>query len=259
MSRRLNIILSLTIALAAFRLAGSSLAPIARAQSPDQARAIISSPADGQQLFGLVNILGSAEHPTAFARYTLEYDDLSDPTVTWLLVQPAVQQQVHQSVLGTWNTNVVPDGVYRLRLRVFLDDGQAIEYIVSNLRVINRAPTPVPTIPMAEAAPAFQAVPPGPSPTSPIVQPPSSNPVQADMTDRERPAVDEPPDREPLPARQNTTRVNLVRVREAFCAGFYLAMGVFALIIIYSLIRRRPAQRRPWSSLHRWPEDWDSS
>lgn len=260
MSRRLYIILSLTIALAGFMPGVSSPAPIARAQSADQARAIISSPADGQQLFGLVNILGSAEHPTAFARYTLEYDDLSDPTVTWLLVQPAVQQQVHQGILGTWNTNVVPDGVYRLRLRVFLDDGQVIEYVVSNLRVINRAPTPVPTVPLAEVAPAAQPVTPGPSPTSPIVQPPSNNPVQRDMVDLEnRPAADNPPDTGSLPTRQNTTRVNLARVREAFCAGFYLAMGVFALIIIYSLARRRPAQRHPWSSPHRWPEDWDRS
>lgn len=230
------------------------------AQSPDQLRAIITSPAEGQQLFGLVNILGSAEHPTAFARYTLEYDDLSDPAVTWLLVQPAVQQQVRDGVLGTWNTNVVPDGFYRLRLRVFLDDGQVGEYIVTNLRVVNRAPTPVPTVPIMEPAAAGQPITPGPSPTSPIVQPPSNNPVSGELSD----LAAQPPvatiNDAPVTTTtgQSAARLNLTRVRQAFCAGFYLAMGAFVFMAVYIVLRHHTSLARhnvPRRSSGQWPDD----
>ena len=61
----------------------------------------------------------------------------------WGQAQPPVQQQVRDGVLGTWNTSLVPDGFYRLRLCVFLDDGRTGEYIASNLRVANSLPTPV--------------------------------------------------------------------------------------------------------------------
>ncbi len=261
MSRRLCVALAAIVILACSGLGALTDNGTAHAQSPDQGRAIITSPIEGQQLFGLVNILGSAEHPAAFARYTLEYDDLSDPTVTWLLVQPAVQQQVRDGVLGTWNTNVVPDGVYRLRLRVFLEDGQVAEYIVSNLKVTNRAPTPVPTIPAVEVAPAVPPVTPGPSPTSPVVQPPSNNPVEADGTEPEVLSSRDGADTaQPVSTRQSA-RVNLTRVREAFCTGFYLALGLFMLMIGYSLVRRLTSrgQSRSWPGPGRWPGDWDVS
>ncbi len=259
MSRGLCVALAAIVMLACSGLGALTDNGIARAQSLDQVRAIITSPIDGQQLFGLVNILGSAEHPSAFARYTLEYDDLSDPTVTWLLVQPAVQQQVRDGVLGTWNTNVVPDGVYRLRLRVFLDDGQVGEYIVSNLKVTNRAPTPVPTIPVVEAAPAAPSVTPGPSPTSPVVQPPSNNPVEVDDGEPEGLSSRNGADTAQPVTRQNSTRINLTRVRQAFCTGFYLAVGLFMLMVGYSLVRRLTGrgQSRSWPG--RWPGDWDAS
>jgi len=259
MSRGLCVALTAFIIVACAGLGALADDGIVRAQSGDQARAIIVSPVEGQQLFGLVNILGTAEHPSAFARYTLEYDDLSDPTVTWLLVQPAVQQQVRDGVLGTWNTNVVPDGVYRLRLRVFLDDGQTAEYIVSNLRVTNRAPTPVPTIPAVEAAPAAPSVTPGPSPTSPVVQPPSNNPVEADAVESEALPSNRTNTGQAVSTRRDSTRINLTRVREAFCTGFYLAVGLFALMIGYSLVRRRPGRRQSGSWSERWPGDWGAS
>ncbi|MGQ9848571.1 MAG: hypothetical protein ACUVSU_00825 [Aggregatilineaceae bacterium] len=258
MARTRRLLIVFTMILAAIGAEAETALRLAGAQSPDQIRAVISAPTEGQQLFGLVNILGSAEHSTAFARYTLEYDDLSDPTVTWLLVQPAVQQQVHDGVLGTWNTNVVPDGSYRLRLRVFLQDGQTGEFIVSNLRVVNRAPTPVPTIPASEGESMVPQFTPGPSPTSPIVQPPSNNPGLADFASAQQAPLE--PASAPTQTRvirQSNARINLTRVRQAFCSGFYLAIGAFVLMIGYSLLRRYThSPRRPASWSERWPDDW---
>jgi len=48
-----------------------------------------------------------------------------------------VTQQVQDGVLGAWNTIMVPDGFYELRLRVFLDDDQGAEFIVGKLQVAN--------------------------------------------------------------------------------------------------------------------------
>lgn len=228
------------------------------AQTPDEILSVIAFPADGAQLFGLVNILGSAAHPTAFARYTLEYDDLSDPDVLWLPVQPPVQQQVRDGVLGTWNTSLVPDGFYRLRLCVFLDDGRTGEYIASNLRVANSLPTPVPTLPTANVVPDSSVPSPGPSPTSPVFQPPGNTPASGEL-----PGFVQPPasgsfgDTGSPEQEQTTTRVNTGRVGHAFCTGFYLAVVGFVLMLGYVLLRRRARQSSyftDWQSSDRWQD-----
>ena len=225
------------------------------AQAPVDTIVVITSPVDGAELFGRVTISGSAMHPTTFSSYTLEYNDLSDPAAPWLLVQPRVQQQVQDSVLGEWSTNMVPDGTYRLRLRVFLSDGQIGEYVASNLKVVNTSPTPVPTAQtdLSDTAPALPT--PGPSPTSPIAQPPSNNPSDNSVSGF---PVDS--DTEPVSATNNatqeTTHINLGRVRSAFCTGTYLGMGMFAMMIGYMLVRRRlrPYTHRLFSNMSR--DDW---
>ena len=212
--------------------------------------AVITSPSEGQQLFGLVNIVGSAQYAGGFDSYTLEYNDQSDPNAPWLLVQPRVQQQVANDVLGTWNTNVVPDGFYRLRLRVFLPDGSVGgEFVVANLQVVNSAPTPVPTVAGADAAAPLTPTA-GPSPTPLIQQPPSNNP-DANITGAAGMTAATPAFSAPtaIPAARTVRRVNVARVRSAFCSGVYLALGAFGVMLLYLLVRGRlrpRAQRWMW-------------
>ncbi len=211
------------------------------AQTSDGTTAIITSPADGQQLFGMVNITGSAGHPSAFGSYTLEYDDLSDPAPQWFLVQERVTQQVQNGVLGTWNTSMVPDGVYQLRLRVILLDGQESSFIVSNLRVVNSQPTPIPTIAAGPADSTPFAVAPGL-----IEQPPSNNP-DVQTIGGPAPVVDTAPDQ----SEKTTTRINVSRVRDAFCSGVYLTLVLFGLMLGYVVLRGRLrpyARRIVWQS-----------
>jgi hypothetical protein len=229
------------------------------AQTPEDIVAVITFPATGQQLFGLVNILGSAGHPTAFNSYTLEYNDLGNPGAPWLLVQPRVQQQVRDDVLGTWNTTVVPDGTYQIRLRVFLDDGQVGETIVSNLKVVNSQPTPVPTAATgADVAPVIAT--PGPSPTSPVEQPPSNNP-SASGIEGLGPASDSeigPSSGTSTGRAKSETRINTSRIRSAFCAGVYLTLAAFGVLLAYSLVRGRlrPYTRRlSWQPQDTWRDD----
>ncbi len=212
--------------------------------------AAITSPAEGAQLFGAVNIFGSAQHPTSFKNYTLEYDDLADPAVSWLLVQTRVSQQVNNNVLGNWNTIVVPDGVYQLRLRVFLqDDTVGSEFTVSQLRVMNSAPTPVPTAATGGAGGLQPTPSPGPSPTSPVQQPPSNNPPAESITGLNAEDTDpgSPADTSNTSGRNaSSTRVNTGRIRSAFCSGVYLALIMFALMLGYIALRGRlrPMTRR---------------
>jgi hypothetical protein len=215
------------------------------AVAQDETIAVITSPVDGQQLFGLVNIIGSAAHATAFSDYRLEYNDLSDPNAPWMLVQPPVSQQVNADVIGAWNTNMVPDGIYQLRLRVVLTDGTEGEFVVSSLRVINSQPTPVPTLAAGGIAVSPAPPTPGPSPTSPVHQPPSSNPDAGSVTGLD---TGNGPDTANVDAdpESTTTRINTGRIRSAFCSGVYLALIAFVGMLVYSLLRGslRPLTRR---------------
>lgn len=219
---------------------------LARAQNPPDVIVVITSPVQEQQLFGLVTITGSASHPTAFDSYTLEYNDMTDPNAPWLLVQARVRQQVQNDVLGAWNTIVVPDGVYQLRLRVYMTDGQVGEAIVTNLRVINTEPTPVPTAAggSVEATPIPTL---GATPTSPVQQPPSNNPSGGVLVDPLPTDSDTATNLTTTSAQTTTeTRINTGRVQSAFCAGVYLTFAVFGIMVAYTIIRGRlrPFTRR---------------
>jgi hypothetical protein len=249
MVRRLGIFL----AAAAFIFGGLNLLPPGPlfAQGPDGLIAEITSPGSGEQLFGQINIVGSAAHPTAFASYTLEYDNLNEPAEQWFLVQERVTQQVQDGVLGAWNTSLVPDGAYQLRLRVVMTTGEIGEFVVSNLRVINSGPTPIPTA-SGLGASAVEPTP-GPSPTSPIVQPPSNNPAPESLAGLDDPGGEpvEPAAANIEPASEPQARINLGRVRSAFCAGAYLAVILFAIMLGYLVVRRRLqpyTQRTAWTS-----------
>ncbi|NLE52499.1 MAG: hypothetical protein GX613_13955 [Chloroflexi bacterium] len=228
-------------------IAVSLSASAARAQDTP-ATAQITTPGDGAQLFGAVNITGSALHPSAFDRYTLEYDLLSDVGDEWAFVQEPVTQQVQDGVLGTWDTSAVPDGLYRLRLRVYLDSGDYAEAAISNLRVQNSQPTPVPTIAPAGVAPGLDVATPGPTPTSPIIQPPASNPQPApDTAQVQTGPVDAGSSASLLQRSSSDTQINFERVRQAFCSGGVIAAGVFLAIALYFGVRRlsRGGQRHP--------------
>jgi len=237
--------LVIAVALGASAVAGAQGAP---------ATALLTAPAEGASLFGPVNITGTAYHPTSFDRYTLEYDLASEPGDQWLSVQEQVAQQVQGGVLGTWDTGAVPDGVYRLRLRVFLDDDTFAEAIVSNLRVRNSPPTPVPASGPAGLAPGALPPTPGPSPTSPIVQPPSSRPQSESAAE---PITDEAEQTGAQPrllqGEPGGRRVNFERVWRAFCTGSLVGSGVFAALLVYRGLRRASAGRpRPGGRDNGW-------
>ncbi|QPC81198.1 PKD domain-containing protein [Phototrophicus methaneseepsis] len=107
---------------------------------------IILSPIPGNVASGNVQVLGSASHPS-FLQYRLEYGPDPNPNNLWFPITGIIQTPVLNGSLGIWNTNTAasPDGIYQLRLRVFLRDGRQETTTAGNIRVRNQAPTPVPT------------------------------------------------------------------------------------------------------------------
>jgi PKD repeat protein len=91
-----------------------------------------------------VQVLGAATHPQ-FLQYQLEFGPDPNPAQLWYPATNAVQQPVLNGLLGVWNTAATQDGLYQLRLRVYLRDGTTLSTIVNNVRVQNRQPTPIPS------------------------------------------------------------------------------------------------------------------
>ncbi len=105
----------------------------------------IVSPVSGQELAGNVTFFGSASHPN-FVQYTLEYGPDPNPSNLWYPITPqAVTVPVLNNALGAWNTTLVPDGNYQVRLHVYLNGLPEVTNVaITGLRVQNTAPPPPP-------------------------------------------------------------------------------------------------------------------
>jgi hypothetical protein len=102
----------------------------------------ILAPLPGDAVRGEVTITGTTAVP-AFASSLLEFSYASNPTGTWFTIQ-ASTQPVTDAVLAVWDTSLITDGDYILRLRAFLEDGTFQEAIVP-VKVQNDTPVPTPT------------------------------------------------------------------------------------------------------------------
>jgi hypothetical protein len=213
----------------------------ARAMPPDQADmsdVTIISPAENQVISGAIQIVGTAID-SAFSHYELDY--AAEPIVDdeWTAVQPAIGQQVRESILGAWDTTQVEDGVYRIRLRVVRQDGSTVDDHV-RVQVVNATATPLPTpLPTFTPTPPPGTATPGPSPTPLIWQPPTRTPR---------------PTETPGGPTLTPTRVSLEdspfhpsRLRQAASTGVMVTLGVFGLLAFYALTKAAlRGQLRSW-------------
>lgn len=221
------------------------LAPAQARQPAQQDIAQITSPTDGQALAGLVTITGSADHPE-FARWELAYGPDPNPNDAW---QPFAsgQQQINNGTLGTWNTGVVADGGYMLRLRVVRKDSNYSEAVVRGLKVSNSAPLapptsipPAPTFPAEQVTFTAQETVQPPQPVM-VEQPPTTVPVAS-------PAPNSPVKTSVAPNQANTMAAafNLALFGTACLNGIVFAVGLFVVVGVvqisrwgYRQIRRR--------------------
>ncbi len=141
----------------------------------------IGAPRPGDVLQGVVTVTGSSD-VNGFASAEVAFTYADDPTGTWFLVA-ANSRPVFNDTLATWDTTVITDGNYVLRLHVTLTDGTFRDVLVSGLRVRNYTPVETPTpVPVAPEATALPTITPTATPfPTPIALP--RNPAELAPTD----------------------------------------------------------------------------
>jgi hypothetical protein len=202
-------------------LAGPRLAP------PAQAVGQITSPRDRASVRGLVPVEGSATHPQ-FQKYELHYGPEPNPADQWTPIGASpFAVQVVQGRLALWDTTVIPDGLYSLRLRLVRLDGNYDEYFVRGVQVVNAVPTETPTA-LDTPTPALPTETPAPTPTVVIGVPTVPSPTP-------KPTVTPLPTASPTPTPEQVD-LPFQGISGAACWGAGATLAVFAAIgIVFAL------------------------
>ncbi len=109
-----------------------------------EAAVVITRPQAGDTLRGKVEISGKMDVPHfASAELAFSYAASSLPDV-WFIIQTFTQPPA-DPVFAVWDTSLVTDGDYTLRLRVFLLDGTFQDVLVADLKIRNDTPDPTAT------------------------------------------------------------------------------------------------------------------
>ena len=129
------------------------LPAVAQGESPN---VVIIEPAAMATVSGTVTVTGTAD-PANLQFYYLEVAPfLSDPaTATWTPVSFPANTPVTNGTLAQWNTGMIPDGAYALRLNATLTDGSSLTFLQRPVRVANAgapAVAPTPEVPATPAA-----------------------------------------------------------------------------------------------------------
>lgn len=200
--------------------------------------AVISAPASNAVVRGQVQITGSSDHPS-FQFYIIE---LSPEPVTgnqWQIIGATRNTPVINGVLETWDTTLIPDGSYTLRLRTVRLDGNYTEGFSQQVVVANTQPlptdTPVPTeeVVVPSGPPTETPTPLPPTPTvsieQPIVETPTPRPVETS-------APLEDPD-EVTSFIPTVSGFSLTPLRDACLYGAGVMLGVFLLFGFLAALR----------------------
>lgn len=190
------------------------LAAPAFAQGP--ASPIIVSPTDGQVVQGQVPIKGTTDVPN-FSSAEVAFSYAVDPTHTWFTIQTA-SLPVTGATITIWDTTVITDGDYVLRLRVNLQDGSTQDTTIK-LQVRNYTALPTPS-PAVTFTPTVQVE----IPTAIIIVP-TNTPTAAPV------AI--PPTPSALPP--NPAGVTVGEIFSGFWRG---ALLVGALVLVFAAILR---------------------
>jgi hypothetical protein len=169
----------------------------------------ILTPLPGEAVQGLVQIVGTVDAEN-FQSYQLEFTFQGSSPQNWFLIHQSTTPII-DGILGEWNTTVLADRTYNIRLTVFRQNSEALELIVVGVRVRNYSPietsTPTPTEAEQAATPTMQ------TPETPTL---TSTPILS-----------------PTPFPENEAAVNLERVKNAVFNGTATGLVLIVFILIY--------------------------
>jgi len=193
----------------------------------------VTSPRMNAIVRGNVEILGSASIDR-FQFYKVEYSTIMEPD-RWYAVSTTYNTPVINGRLDVWNTTVLPDGIYNLKLTVVDIAGQEpCRVVIPQIQVANAQPTETPT---QEALPTPTRPPYADTPTIVVVQPPTPTVPRVVETPTPAPIPTRTPS--PLPETKDLLEVfDVKRLGEAFLVGAGTTTAVFILLGFIALIRR---------------------
>lgn len=201
--------------------------------------AIINQPTNNSVVRGVVPIIGTATHPT-FSFYVLEFSP--DPGDQWQFIGDS-QTPVTNGQLAAWDTTIVPDGAYVIRLRVVRVDGNYTEGFSRQVTVSNSQPLPTDTPEVTPTDEGPGAVDSGPPTATPTPLPPTptilvEQPVVDTPTPRpsENTAPLQDPD-EPSSFIPTVSGFSLLSFRDACLYGGGLMLGIFLLFGFLAALR----------------------
>ncbi len=93
---------------------------------------------------GIVSIVGTNQM-IGFVSSEISFTFSGSTTGTWFLISKS-EQVVQNGILGEWDTSLISDGNYDLRLRAFLTDGTYLDIIIGELRIRNYTPVETPLL-----------------------------------------------------------------------------------------------------------------
>jgi hypothetical protein len=178
----------------------------------------ISSPASGEALQGMVEITGTSA-VEGFLSSELSFAYATDSSGTWFLIY-STDAGVREGLLAVWDTSLITDGDYVLRLRVTLQDGSLLETTVTGLRIRNWMPTETAT---AEPTDTPELLPPSPSAPLPPTPQPAATATHAPT---------------PTPLPPNPVAVTQSDIRNSLGRGILITLLVFLLTGILIRLRR---------------------
>lgn len=161
---------------------GLPLAPLEECTDQDRSRVMISHPANGQAVTGVVDVIGTVLVP-GFQRYEAQYGIGHNPQ-GWGWISGPHLAQVQDGLLTRWDTGHLAPGPYTLRVRAFNEQQSSVEARVQVHVPAPAAtptpwpsPTPWPTITPWPTPTSFQQPTPSPTATSPFSPIPTSTPA----------------------------------------------------------------------------------
>lgn len=180
----------------------------------------ISSPQAGETLRGQVEIMGNLDAPNfssaelAFS-YAPPNENAANFADTWFNIQ-TFSEPVEGPAIALWDTTLLTDGDYTLRLRIHLLDGSFQDVLVQDLKIRNDTPMSTEVIPTNTSLPQLVATDLPPALTEP-------------------PAIGMTPYFVPTPLPLNPASVTISSIYSTFGRG---ALIVLALFIFFSLLLR---------------------
>ncbi len=167
----------------------------------------ISAPVDGDVLSGVVEIRGTLS-PAFFSSAQLAFA-YADAAVDEWFGLAELAQPITDARLALWDTTMISDGAYRLRLRLNGTDGTVRDAVIGvQVRNYTSAPTPSPS-----AVPTNKPVPRVDTPAV-IAATPTSTRL---------------PDRTPTPLPPNPAGLTRANLFEGFARGGLAILAVFLL------------------------------